>query len=553
MKIKLYGFIVAIVFVAVIITVAIAQQPKGPGFSAPTSTPSGWYSKSYALVVGINKYTNGWGRLDAAVNDARAVASVLKEQGFQVTELYDQQATKYNIVHQLSTVLPAKVKAGDRFVFYYSGHGQTEITAKGAQLGYIVPFDGRALGGDDFASYISMVELKSIFSRKYAAKHVLAVFDSCFSGLMLARSGVMSGTVNSTLNKTGVNVLTAGGQGEQAVDGLFARKLLDGLRGNADSNNDSYITFSELGVYVQQQVPAENPKQAPTMGWLDGEGQIVFARGAYKQLPPPTAVTPVPEIAPKGMVKIPGGWFFMGCVPGDNRCHDAEKPRKRVYIDTFYMDVHEVTVAEYQLCVESGTCNEAKETDHPQWGNYYNWNKVDRANHPINGVDWNDANAYCRFMGKQLPTEAQFEYVLRGGSDSLIYPWGNSNSPPLNYGNYADESAKERFEVTDMPIIRGYKDGYAGSSPICSMQQNKYGLCDISGNLGEWCQDWYSKDWYSEMPERNPVNYQKSTAHIVRGGSWDDTSDSVRASNRYGLQPHYRTVDTGFRCSSKAE
>jgi formylglycine-generating enzyme required for sulfatase activity len=219
------------------------------------------------------------------------------------------------------------------------------------------------------------------------------------------------------------------------------------------------------------------------------------------------------------------------------------------------MDVHEVTVAEYKQCVQAGVCKTpAKESDSTSTDKFaYNWGKSSQGNHPINGVDWNDANSYCNWKGKRLPTEAEFERALRGGSDGQIYPWGNSKNPPAQYGNYADATYSSRFPKDKAVFPKSYNDGYVGTSPVCSMKRNAYGLCDISGNVWEWNQDWHDKGWYSNMPERNPINSQNNSDRVLRGGSWVNSPRFVRASFRGSTEPSYRYFKVGFRCSRDGE
>ncbi|MDP8254859.1 MAG: formylglycine-generating enzyme family protein [Candidatus Alcyoniella australis] len=269
--------------------------------------------------------------------------------------------------------------------------------------------------------------------------------------------------------------------------------------------------------------------------------------------------------APVGMVLIPGGTFQMGCFPGDSECAANERPRHQVTISRFYMDEHEVTVDEYAQCVSADLCG------NPSSGNkQFNWNKSRRDKHPINGVDWINADKYCQWQGKRLPTEAEFEYLLRNGRDGGIYPWDNSSIPPGNYGNYADESVKRRYpEATD--------DGYVGTSPVCSFSRDQFGLCDISGNVFEWCADWDGNNYYSTSPARDPQgpsycnavtvvtvfrdesgrDVSKSTDvieyRVVRGGSWFSNARALRASCRNWPTPGDRSLNVGFRCSRDSE
>ena len=248
------------------------------------------------------------------------------------------------------------------------------------------------------------------------------------------------------------------------------------------------------------------------------------------------------------MVLIPAGWFEMGCVPGDLECEDREKPRKRVYVNAFYMDVHEVTVAEYRECVKAGKCETAKESDSGKYAAYNNWDKPGHENHPINSVNWHEALTYCTWRGKRLPTEAEFEKALRGGAEGKKYPWGDAAVPSSRFGNYADESARRRFPEWNR-AISGYDDGYVGTSPACAMEKNAYGLCDISGNVWEWCADWYEEDWYSRMPERNPKNDTPSPTRVLRGCGWNNFTRLLRASYRFSSKPSARSPNGGFRCA----
>jgi serine/threonine protein kinase len=144
----------------------------------------------------------------------------------------------------------------------------------------------------------------------------------------------------------------------------------------------------------------------------------------------------------KEMVLIPAGEFMMGCNETvDQQCYDHEKPSKEVYLDAFYIDKYEVTVAEYRRCGEAGKCSTQNLTPYDSC----NWNKAGRTNHPINCVDWNQAQAYCEWAGKRLPTEAEWEKAARG-TDGRVYPWGNewdetkaniSNTRTVAVGSYA--------------------------------------------------------------------------------------------------------------------
>lgn len=247
------------------------------------------------------------------------------------------------------------------------------------------------------------------------------------------------------------------------------------------------------------------------------------------------------------MALIPAGPFTMGCVAGDTLCKSDEMPAKKVHIDAFYMDVQEVTVNEYAKCVSAGICKEPWVEKKGIFKDLYTWGVAGRENHPINGVEWTDAVNYCKFAGKRLPTEAEFEKALRGGMEGNIYPWGNTLPSKEKVGNIADETLKKA--QPKRTITPGYDDGFAQTAPVCSLGKNPYGLCDIVGNVKEWCQDYYQADFYKNMPEKNPVNTKPSDKRTARGPSWASYPKRMRASGRHCLWPNSWNYNIGIRCA----
>jgi formylglycine-generating enzyme required for sulfatase activity len=271
---------------------------------------------------------------------------------------------------------------------------------------------------------------------------------------------------------------------------------------------------------------------------------LVFAQGDTTRPAPAASLNAPPGslAAPTGMVQIRGGSFLMGCVAADDQCRPDEKPAHRVTVGGFWLDEHAVTVAEYQECVRDLVCNIPNGS-----GELFNWEKYGRDNYPVNGVDWNDAESFCRWSGNRLPTEAEYEYVLRGNLNDTIYPWGDGATPPANFGNYADESAKRVYP--EWRIFDDYDDGYVGTSPVCSFARNAFGLCDISGNVWEWTADWYGKYYYAAAPAANPPGPDAGLMRVLRGGSWHEPPVEDRASQRYALPPWDGTEAIGFRCA----
>ena len=237
------------------------------------------YGKSYALVIGVNEPQGAWAPLKSAQQDAKMFADHLESRGFEVTLLMGKDAKKKEILKQLQTQLPQKVTAGDRFIFYFAGHGQTQTLGKGKKVGYIVPADGKKEDGqDEWHTYLSMRELRSLLTDYIVSKHTLLVFDSCFSGLMFTRGGLRRPNLNarSYLKRSGVMAITAGGEGELALDGLFTPTFIQALSGEADENADGMTSFQELALYTRREVRARQEEQNPQFGVISGSGQMIF-------------------------------------------------------------------------------------------------------------------------------------------------------------------------------------------------------------------------------------------------------------------------------------
>ncbi len=234
------------------------------------------------------------------------------------------------------------------------------------------------------------------------------------------------------------------------------------------------------------------------------------------------------------MILIPAGEFLMGSTDADKLASDDEKPQRKVYLDTYYIYKTEVTVTQYRrFCTMTN-----REMPHaPEWG----W----KENHPVVNVSWNDANAYAEWAGAMLPTEAQWEKAARGG-DGRIYPWGFSwdKTKCANYTNsYPDNATSETHPVGSFP---------KGASP--------YGVMDMSGNVWEWCADWYGANYYmNDATAKNPTGPATGENRVLRGGSWDGFCDGdydgfLRAAFRYsdqseGTQEFYFPYTYGFRCA----
>ncbi len=232
---------------------------------------------------------------------------------------------------------------------------------------------------------------------------------------------------------------------------------------------------------------------------------------------------------------VAGGRFMQG-LPGD----PDSGPPHIVDVDPFLLDATEVSVGEYNLCVRAGRCAPAGT------GRMCNGARLERSSHPINCVTWAEAQAYCRFVGRRLPTEAEWERAARGDHRGP-YPWGGSWPPPEKAVNLADASARRVHPewLTDST----YRDGYPETSPVGALGPPGSGLRDIAGNVMEWTADFYAA--YPPTPQLNPTGPNKGDARVVRGSSFGHaTRVEFMLARRRAYRPGARSAHIGFRCAS---
>ncbi len=239
-----------------------------------------------------------------------------------------------------------------------------------------------------------------------------------------------------------------------------------------------------------------------------------------------------------GMAFVPQGKYWMGCADGRRvRCKDDEKPPHVVYLPGFFIDLHEVTVGAYELCVKGLSCKPPKSYDLLR---FFNWGSPERLLHPINGVTWHQAEAYCRYDGKRLCTEAEWEKAARG-TDNRLYPWGNS--APTEERVYIDDGIDYSEANRKWPIL-------TTTQQVCSRPEGNspYGLCDMAGNVAEWVSDWYGAGYYEKSPLVQPSGPKTGSYRVIRGGRFHRIGFSLRSSSRRPFDPDKDFEYLGFRC-----
>jgi formylglycine-generating enzyme required for sulfatase activity/tRNA A-37 threonylcarbamoyl transferase component Bud32 len=264
-----------------------------------------------------------------------------------------------------------------------------------------------------------------------------------------------------------------------------------------------------------------------------------------------------PHVCPTAMVIIPAGVFEMGNPIGTGQAN--EHPQHTVTLSSYCIDKTEVTVSSYERCVREKGClispptrNLLNGQEATVWAPYCN--REDHPDHPINCVDWYQAETYCHWIGKRLPTEAEWEYAARG-NDGRLYPWGNAlpNSKRLNAcGGECVEMGQRELDDRLRPQHALYpdSDGHETTAPVGSYpgDASPFGVLDLGGNVSEWIADWYGQ--YSPGSEVSPNGPISGTMRLTRGGNWFFGIEGlVRATTRIPDDPNQRRVRLGFRCA----
>lgn len=281
------------------------------------------------------------------------------------------------------------------------------------------------------------------------------------------------------------------------------------------------------------------------------------------------------------MVRIEGGEFLMGTNSKTGFPADGEGPIRKIKVDAFYIDPYTVTNAEFKTFIDEtqyktdaerfgwsfvfykllseATLKTVDQKVHqtPWWYVVQgaNWAHpegpestiADRLDHPVIHISWNDAQAYCEWAGKRLPTEAEWEYAARGGLQQKMYPWGDELTP--NGEHYCN------IWQGAFPETNTLEDGYLGTAPVNSYPPNGYGLYQVAGNVWEWCSDWFATNIHQRGGKDNPKGANNGESRVMRGGSYlchHSYCNRYRVAARSSNTPDSSTGNLGFRCAKDA-
>ncbi len=518
-----------------------------------------------ALVIGVGQYEHAGSLAPVTYNDAVNFAQLLKAQfkfpDEAITLLTDapgtaakDQPTYIHLRNAFNTLL-ASVNEKSEVIVYFSGHG-----TRAENHDWLVPMDG--LPSDVNATCINYDEFRGELSTKTPARALLIV-DACRNlsggkdagssgfGASKGPSGPQFAELLSCRPKEESKV----GKPEDFAESVFTHFLLRGLRGDKDAQANGVVTFDSLAEYLQgtvsQYVSNKYGEPQNPIG-LASQGRMVLARPprdvvagqsdtVRPQLNPrPSAqVVAITRVNPRDgakMVFIPGGTFSMGgnqaridTILKDHpnfprESFTSQLPQHTVSVTGFWIYDSPVTVAMFRKFTVVQHLAYDWRANEPAFG----WHD-DR---PMVKVSWADAKAYCTWAGVSLPTEAQFERAARG-PEGFDYPWGNTFDGSMCANSVAPKVL-------------------AGTASVRSFPANGFGLYDMTGNVAQWCEDWYDGNYYRHSQVQDPVNLTVGKLRALRAAPWGgEFPDMFCASVRFGIEPTYKDKDIGFRCASR--
>jgi len=548
----------------------------------------------YALIIGNGSYEGSY--LRNPVNDANAIAHALQELDFYVTKKTD--LTKKQMIDVIRD-FENKLTSNDIALFYYSGHG---VQVNG--INYLIPLKANILNEKDVE--FEAVALNRFMSNLEKAKMNIVILDACRDNPYKGVRSTNKGLAQVTSKTDGTFIAYATAPGMTASDGTganspYTKHLIREMQvpgqeiedvfknvriAVKDETNNAQIPWdssclTDEFIFAMSCTPQTQPDieveteysygtikvESNTDGnvYVDNEYICSITKGTIRTLKNIRTgshsvkvktddetkteyvtvhknstsslnfyFTPA-STGDDNMVFVQGGTFQMGSNEYD------EKPVHTVTVSDFYIGKYEVTVSEFNEFINATNYK----TDAEKKGYSYIWDgswtkkngvtwkcdvkgntrSMNEYDHPVIHVSWNDADAYCKWKGGRLPTEAEWEYAARCGNKSKGYKYSGSNTIS-NVAWYSGNSGSKTHLV-------GLK------------QPNELGLYDMSGNVWEWCNDWYGS--YSSSSQTNPRGASSGSYRVLRGGGWYYSGSSCRVASRSLSNPDLSDSNVGFR------
>jgi formylglycine-generating enzyme required for sulfatase activity len=515
--------------------------------------------EKYALLVGIRKYSpNQLKDLPFAENDVVELAKVLRQHGYReenvvvLSNSAGSEDPRYlplgqNIRKELQTLLKRR-RSGDSVLVAFAGHG---LQFKDDDKQYFCPFDTNL---KDRSTLVAITEVYAELE-KCPAKYKLLLVDACRNE-PASRNAARDATDQIPPSATRPELPEPPGgvaaffscskrqvayENEKLKHGLFFHFVIEGLKGAA-ATKEQQVTLGSLSEYVTRRV--EDYARAHHDGAEQVPELMNHTRGVMTLAAMETTAEEIENAIGMKLRRIPAGRFTMGSPKEETARLDSEGPQHEVEITrAFYLGKFEVTQGQYRQVMGENPSYFSQDGKGKE--------KVagkDTDNFPVDSVSWEDAVAFCRKLSEMpkeraagrvyhLPTEAEWEYACRGGATSYqIFHFGNSASSLQ--ANFVGHTVYGKVEGG--PWLQR-------TTTVGSYRPNGYGLYDMHGNVGEWCADWHSKDYYANSDLKDPQGPQNGDRRVLRGGSCGNDAWDCRSAYRIDFDPGTRDPGFGFR------
>ena len=553
------------------------------------------YDHSYALVVGNSNYQN-FDRLPGVAKDVQDVAQALERKGFTVKLELNLTRDKFDCLFT-KFALNQGNNINTRILFYYAGHGAT-LTMEGDEtMGYLVMIDTPKQDRDKAGFVTKSIDMLYLIQKckMMKARHVLYMFDSCFSGtIMNFRSELKPSQISHRVKYPVRQFITAGSADEEVPDKSFFKQVfLDLILGRDEEPfKDGYITGEELGYYLKMKVPYYFEYQHPQFGKIKNphldKGDFIFLANSAIQDDPKQVVLDKKDkktqeelqsnyyvktasnvfkkqdnkILGVEFVTIPQGVFKMGSSAKDTEAKPDEKPQHSIEISQFKISKYEITNKQYVVFLNDDTLKgyslinyiktkQNSSKSHIVFSVDSKLFSVESGyeDYPVANVSWYGAKQYTVWFSERtgyrttLPTEAEWEYACRARTKTSRY-WGNNKNRACIFSNARDFSGNNNIKG-----LPGHQcdDGFLEISPTGKFIPNKFELYDMLGNVYEWCEDVYLENAYELNQKQNPLVESGGIYRVIRGGSWIDLPTEIRCANRSKSSPHEKVNYIGFR------